>query len=67
MNMFNENLVITSPYLGKRRATGNWNVAVICSIHKEDNLQICNNYRGITLLNVPTKYCPIAYFIGLSQ
>ncbi|KAE9536792.1 hypothetical protein AGLY_006854 [Aphis glycines] len=37
-----------------------WNFAVVCLIHKKGNPQICNNYRGIALLNVVYKilsYC----------
>jgi hypothetical protein len=32
-----------------------WNVAVVCPIHKKCDPQICNNYRGIALLNVVYK------------
>lgn len=29
-----------------------WKVAVVCSMHKKSNKQNCNNYCGISLLNV---------------
>ncbi|KAF0753777.1 ribosome biogenesis protein TSR3 isoform X1 [Aphis craccivora] len=32
-----------------------WSVAVVCPIHKKGDPQICNNYRGIALLNVVYK------------
>jgi len=34
------------------RPMKSWNVAVVCPIHKKDDPQICNNYRGIALVNV---------------
>lgn len=32
-----------------------WNDAVLCQVHKKDDPQICDNYRGIALLNVTYK------------
>jgi len=32
-----------------------WKTAVLCQIHKKGNIQDCNNYREIVLLNVTYK------------
>ncbi|VVC44605.1 Reverse transcriptase domain [Cinara cedri] len=44
----------------EERLQEQWNTALVCSIHKNNDPQICNNYRGIALLNVTYKihaYC----------
>jgi exonuclease III len=44
----------------EERLPEEWNTALVCPIHKKNDPQICNNYRGIALLNVTYKilaYC----------
>ncbi|XP_075979935.1 uncharacterized protein LOC142979060 [Anticarsia gemmatalis] len=40
---------------------GQWNVGVICPIHKKGCKRKCNNYRGIALL--PTAYKVLSYVL----
>lgn len=39
-------------YIWKKKLPKDWNITVIYPIYRKDDLQICNNYRGIALLNV---------------
>ncbi|KAL4084333.1 hypothetical protein QTP88_028157 [Uroleucon formosanum] len=44
----------------EERLPEEWNTALLCPIHKKNDPQICNNYRGIALLNATYKifaYC----------
>lgn len=44
----------------KEKIPKEWKIALIYPIHKKGDKQICNNYRGIALLNVTYKilsYC----------
>lgn len=57
MKMLNEDSLtdihsLTAHNWEKEELPRNLNVAVICLIHKKDDPQFSDNYRGIVLLNV---------------
>jgi hypothetical protein len=39
----------------KEELPDEWNYGIICLLHKKDDLMVCENYRGISLLNVAYK------------
>lgn len=45
----------------KVRLLEEWYTVLVSPIHKKNNPQICNNYRGIALLNVTYKM--LAYYL----
>jgi len=45
----------------KEKMPTEWNVSIICPIHKKGDIMEYSNYRGVSLLNTATKYCPIYY------
>ena len=64
----NAELFKTDPYLSANilfkpfhdiwvgeKLPSNWNIGKIVKIHKKGSLNDCNNWRGITLLSVPSK------------
>ena len=45
----------------KEKMPTEWNVSVICPIHKKGDIMEYSNYRGVSLLNTAYKNCPTYY------
>ena len=43
-----------------------WNVSIICPIHKKGNIMECSNYRGVSLLNRAYKILSNILFARIS-
>jgi len=43
-----------------------WNVSIICPIHKKGHIMECSNYRGVGLLNIAYKIFSNILFARIS-
>ena len=44
----------------------NWNLSIICPIHKTGDIMECSNYRGVSLLNTAYKILSNILFARIS-
>jgi hypothetical protein len=42
----------------KEEMPTDWNLSIICSVHKKGDIIKCSNYRGVSLLNTTYKIFP---------
>ena len=42
----------------KEELPGEWKESIIIAIHKKDDKTDCNNYGGISICKLRTKFCP---------
>jgi len=50
----------------KEKMPAEWNVSIICPVHKKGDIMECSNYRGVSLLNTAYKILSNALFGRIS-
>jgi sorting nexin-29 len=51
----------------KEKIPSEWTEGILCPIYKKGDRKQCNNYRGITLLNITYKIFAILLYNRLSE
>ena len=50
----------------KEKMPAEWNVSIICPVHKKGDIMECSNYRGVSLLNTAYKILSNILFARIS-